>query len=103
MVKKYHSSKRQINGIGRKGHKGEKMEPIKENRENKPLHSVKLPESLIKKCSNLPETGMGYQKVNCKVSKDGKEVNINGIVLNCSILETVEPVQIENILDISIT
>lgn len=78
------------------------MTPIKDSGKSKLLHTVKLPENLIKKCSNLPESGMGYQKVNCKISKDGKETSITGIVLNCSILETVEPVQAESILDISI-
>lgn len=66
--------------------------------ENKPVNSVNLPEQWIKKCVDMPESGMGYQKVSVKVSNG----SVSGIVLNCSILETVEKVDPEKILDIQV-
>lgn len=64
--------------------------------EEKPVNSVNLPQKWIDKCVNMPESGMGYQKVSVKLAKG----SISGIVLNCSILETVEKVDPEKILDI---
>lgn len=59
---------------------------------------IKLPENLIRKLQELPETGMGYQVVNFKF-KDGKIVK-NITVLNSSIAlldETIDVSQIEDI------
>ena len=69
---------------------------------DKPINSIDLPENWVKNCSGLPEYGMGYQKVEVLVIKGDEQVSVNGIVLNCSILETVDEIQPENILDISI-
>jgi hypothetical protein len=63
---------------------------------DKPVNSVKLPQKWIDKCVNMPESGMGYQKVSVRVANG----SFSGIVLNCSILETVERVDPEKILDI---
>ena len=66
------------------------------------MNRLTLPEIWKKRCSDLPESGMGYRKVNCKVNFGGKTSTISGIVLNGEILETIEPISAENILDISI-
>lgn len=66
---------------------------------DKPVNSVNLPKKWIDKCVNMPESGMGYQKVSVKVANG----SVSGIVLNCSILETVEKVDPEKILDIIVT
>lgn len=64
------------------------------------INTSKLPENWIKHCVELPESGMGYQKVILKTNKDGVSRTVSGIVLNCSILETVEPINVENIVEI---
>lgn len=56
---------------------------------------VQLPENLIKRLQELPESGMGYQIVNFKM-QNGKSLD-NVTVLNCSIAlieETVDASQI---------
>lgn len=65
---------------------------------DKPLHTVKLPENWIKHCVKMPESGMGYQKVIVKTNQK----SVRGIILNCSILETVEPVEVNNIIGIEL-
>jgi len=65
---------------------------------DKPLNSINLPQKWINKCVNMPESGMGYQKVSVKMQNG----SVNGIVLNCSILETLEKVDEEKIVDIEI-
>jgi hypothetical protein len=67
------------------------------------LHRTTLSKKWQDHCTNLPESGMGYQKVNCKVNKEGKEVIMPAIVLNSLIIESVEPIQSENILDITMS
>lgn len=59
---------------------------------------IELPENLIKKLQELPETGMGYQVVNLKFA-DGKILK-NVTILNSSIAildEKIDVSQIENI------
>lgn len=65
---------------------------------DKPVNSVSLPQKWINKCVKMPESGMGYQKVSVRLANG----SVSGIVLNCSILETVEKVDPEKILDISV-
>lgn len=67
------------------------------------LNRITLPEKWKKHCGNLPESGMGYQKVNCKVSKEGKEAIVSGIILNGEFFEAIEQINPENILDISMS
>lgn len=73
---------------------------------DKSINRLNLPDSWVKRCSDMPESGMGYQKVDVIVD-DGKENKpervISGIVLNCSVLETVESVDPSKILDISLS
>ena len=68
------------------------------------LNRVLLPQNWQEHCSNLPESGMGYQKVNCKVAQGplGSEKVVSAIVLNGQFMESVDKIQPENILDISI-
>ena len=63
------------------------------------LHRMKLPENWIQHCVELPESGMGYQAVALRMVGNK---SVNGIVLNASILETVDPIDPDNILEISL-
>lgn len=68
---------------------------------DKPLFKVNLTDKWISRCQEMPESGMGYQKVNCKVLKgEGNSILVPAIVLNCSILESVESIPVQDILDI---
>jgi len=57
-------------------------------------HTVELPEKWSNELVNQPETGMGFQDVEI-TTKDGRKVN--GFVLNCSYLETITVVQVDDI------
>ncbi len=69
---------------------------------DKPIFNTQLDEKWIKHCADMPETGMGFQKVVCKVRKNGNEVTIPAIITNCQYIESVEPIVIRNIVDISL-
>lgn len=65
------------------------------------MNRIKLSEKWKKHCSNMPESGMGYQRVICDVkNSDNEEIKISAIVINGSILESVIPVKEENIINI---
>jgi hypothetical protein len=70
---------------------------------DKPLFRLDLPKKWIDHCVNMPESGMGYQKVIVKAKQGTGTRGVGGIILNCSILETVEEIKAENVLDIVLT
>lgn len=61
---------------------------------------IMLPDHLVKKLQNLPESGMGYQVVNFKM-KNGK-IFKNITVLNSSVASLEEDVNVSEIVDIEL-
>ena len=62
------------------------------------MNTVRLPAVWIERLIHLPETGMGYQRVNIRV-RGGKVLN-GVVVLNaeeCQVPEPFDPSEIENI------
>jgi len=57
------------------------------------MENYRLPEKFILELIELPETGMGYQRVNIKFS-DGKVLN-DVIILNSEILRVGNNVEID--------
>lgn len=65
---------------------------------------IKLSKHWVEILSNLPESGMGYQKVNVKL-KNGKVIN-NALVFNAEELEipnTKTKITLSDIVDIEIS
>jgi len=65
--------------------------------------TIKLPENLIKKLQELPETGMGYQVVNLKFANGNLIENV--IILNSSILildKNIKNIVVSQIEDIKL-
>lgn len=60
---------------------------------------ITLNDRWIQYCQGQPETGMGYQAVIVHTSS-GSEVD--GMIYNCSILETPAPVRVEDIASIDV-
>ena len=60
----------------------------------KHINELILSEVFIKQLKNIPETGMGYHKVNVELN-NGKIIN-DVIVLNCSKLKLNIPYNITN-------
>jgi len=78
------------------------MSPFQGWRDNSVLHKATLPKKWQEHCAGLPESGMGYQEVKCRVKKEGKETVVSAIVLNGSIMESVEDIRLDDIISISL-
>ncbi|MDX5479396.1 MAG: hypothetical protein LPJ98_13185 [Cyclobacteriaceae bacterium] len=57
------------------------------------MENYRLPDKFIWELMQLPESGMGYQRVNIKFS-DGKVLN-DVIVLNCEILKIDNSIKVD--------
>jgi len=64
------------------------------------MRTVNLSKKWTEHCSNMPESGMGYQRVICKINKNGREISIPATILNGSILESVIPIDEKDIVNI---
>lgn len=59
----------------------------------------RLSDRWVEFCQEQPETGMGYQSAILNMQDGGQ---VDAMIYNCSILDTVSPVIMDNIVSIEI-
>jgi hypothetical protein len=65
------------------------------------MTTVRLPERWIQRLTQMPESGMGYQRVNILLKK-GKILR-DIVVLNAEEAQAPEPFETSDILDVQLT